>query len=50
MGDEALSTLLREMERARECLTNGIPLEDAGIVQDTSVRVDSLLDGDAYSL
>lgn len=50
MGDSELSALLREMERARECITNGISLEDAGIIQDTSARVDSLLDGDAFSL
>ncbi len=38
MGDSELSTLLREMERARECITNGISLEDAGIIHDTSAR------------
>lgn len=47
MRDTDLSTLLKEMERARECMANGIPLEDAGIIQDTSGRIDELLDGDS---
>jgi len=33
LGDEALIDLHRDMERARDCIAEGIPLEDAGLIK-----------------
>lgn len=33
LGDEELIGLHRDMERARDCITEGIPLEDAGLIK-----------------
>lgn len=36
LADESLAALLQDLERARECIEEGIPLEDAGFVIDPS--------------
>lgn len=33
LSDEQLSNLLQDMERARECLADGISFEDAGLIR-----------------
>lgn len=35
LEDQELSELLSTLERARECIAEGIPFEDAGLVQST---------------
>jgi hypothetical protein len=39
LDDAALSELLKEMERARECITEGIDLYDAGLVRSTAAGI-----------
>ncbi|GAB3305739.1 hypothetical protein [Luteimonas notoginsengisoli] len=39
LEDACLSKLLRDMETARECLAEGIPLSDMDIVTDTSAML-----------
>lgn len=36
LSDDELCTLLRDLERARECIADGVSFEDAGLVRDTS--------------
>jgi hypothetical protein len=43
--DERLADVLKKMEHARECITQGIPLEDAGIIRDTSGHLERFAHG-----
>jgi hypothetical protein len=36
LADEELGALLTEMERARECISEGIPFEDADLLKNTA--------------
>jgi hypothetical protein len=36
LDDSQLSTLLQQMERARECIAEGVSFEDAGLVANTA--------------
>lgn len=38
--DERVAALLKTLENARECLSQGISLEDAGIIRDTSLHLE----------
>lgn len=38
LDDEALIQLHREMEAARECCMEGVPLDEAGFIKDVSIR------------
>lgn len=42
LPDSGLSHLLADMERARECLADGVSFEDAGLVRDTSLKLPPL--------
>jgi hypothetical protein len=44
LTDEALSALLRAMEKARECISDGVSFDDAGLVE----SVASLLPHDDF--
>ena len=39
LEDNELASLLTELERARECAREGIPLDDAGFVRDMSAHL-----------
>ena len=39
LTDESLSDLLRAMERARECIADGVSFEDAGLVESVAPRL-----------
>lgn len=39
LDDHELACMLTELERARECARDGIPLDDAGFVRDMSAQV-----------
>jgi hypothetical protein len=41
LSDEALSSLLRAMEKARECIADGVSFEDAGLVESVACRLPS---------
>lgn len=36
LEDDELSALLRKMEHARECISDGVSFEDAGLIRDMS--------------
>lgn len=36
LEDAALSALLQQMERARECIVDGVGFDDAGLIENTS--------------
>lgn len=42
LGDDEIRLLLLAMERARECSRDGIPLDDAGFLQDISSKLHAL--------
>lgn len=44
LSDRELSMLVGALERARECISEGLPLDDAGLVKDTSVRLQSMIE------
>jgi hypothetical protein len=44
LSDRELSALVRALEHARECIAENLPLEDAGLIQDTSARVESMIE------
>ena len=39
LPDEQLSSLLKDMEAARECIAEGIPFEDADLVRSTALHL-----------
>lgn len=43
LDDHALSALLKSMEHARECLSEGIDLNDAGLIRSTVPDLPELL-------
>jgi hypothetical protein len=41
LSDDALSSLLRAMEKARECIADGVSFDDAGLVESVACRLPS---------
>lgn len=39
LEDAQIAALLKAMERARECIADGVAFEDAGLLRDTSLQV-----------